>query len=292
MLNKIYRAIILIMVIHSLMGCCSKINNLDIKAKIHNNYVTENDCIQLDLIFDLGINEKLDFNGFVLLKFNNNEGKVEFVDIHRPPYKMADWIPGSQIQYSRCIEVPENIPEGEYKITLGILDSSLRSKKIKINNKLLKSNEYYVGSVNVIKAVYYLGSYTLEWEQKLCDDTSFTWLSKKAKLYLTNPRKKIFMVLDLKAPSAYFGGDYQETRIYVNKKYIGKVVFDSNNLVEKKYKISRKHLGSKKFIEIEFESEKEFSPKNLGIGEDKRLLALSIYRVSFEDVDNIVKNDR
>lgn len=292
MLNKTYKVIVLLIIISSLIGCSSKINNIDVKAKIYNGYVIETDCIRLNLIFNLGINEKLDFNDFVLLKFKNDKGKVEFVDVHRPPYRMDDWIPGSQIKYSRCIEVPENIPEGGYKITLGILNQLLKNKKIKINNKLSRANEYYIGKVNIIKAVYYLGSYGLEREQNSCVDNTFTWLSKSAKVYLTNPHKKVFLSLQLRAPSVYFKDGYQKTKIYVNKKYLGTINFNSDKLVERKYKLKRKYLGNKKFIELEFDSDKEFSPKNLGLGKDKRLLAVSVYRISFEDVNNVIKQGR
>ncbi len=267
-----------------IINCSQKVYDLDAEIKIKNDYVAENDCILMDIVFKLGYKEIINFNGFVFLKFYNESGDVEFIDVHRPVYRMDDWLPGSKIVYSRCIEVPENIQPGRYKIILGIFDPTRGEKRIKIKNKKYRIGEYYVGEINIIKAIYYFGAYGLEKEQNNCGDNSFVWLAKSAKIYLTNPAKDIILSLDLKAPVAYFKDKPQKVKIYVNKRFLKEIIFNSNDIINKKIKLSSGVLGERKFIELAFRSEQEFSPYLLGLGKDKRLLAVCLYKVDFKDI--------
>ena len=283
MLSERIKVMLILALLYICVGCSSKVYDLSANVKIENGYISEKECLRVNFSFILGQREKINFNGLVFLKFYNNMGKVEFMDVHRPPYKMSDWIPSTPINYLKCIEIPENIPEGEYKVSFGFIDPANKNKRIKIRHEELKNGEYYAGKFNVIKVIYYLGSYGVEKVQKSCEDSSFVWLTKEAKIYISNPYKKVILSFNIRAPISYFKGQPQKTNVYLNNKLIGTIIFDSNDIVEKRFKASPKDLGKREFFELKFDSEQEFIPAEvLNNGKDKRALAVQLYSIAFE----------
>jgi len=253
---------------------------LKAELKLDNNYVVAGDLININLLFDLGSNQKLNFNGFVFIKFYNASGEVEFIDVHRPPYKMSEWVPGSRIKYSKCIEIPEDIPEGEYKISLGIYNDAKNFKKIRINNPIFMDDESYMGKINIIKILHYSGFYELS--KINCSDIAHRWIQKEAIAYISNPRKAAILFLKLNAPPNYFSGSYQKTKIFINKNLIDTIEFRSAGVINKEYKIKANLMGKEKFVELKFISDKEFIPKNLGLSQDSRNLAVMVYSIGFK----------
>lgn len=280
MFNK--KIIIIINLIFVICLSCSK-RMQDIEAKIEptEEYIVPGSNIKINFTFDVGSNEHINFNGLVFVKFYNPNNEIEFVDIHRPPQKTQDWIPGSRIKYSKFIEIPENIPDGEYKISYGIYNPNKNDEKIKIKGKLFKQGEYFAGKIKIIKVLYYKGFYDLENIAIPQNYKSFRWFSKEAILYLTNPKKDIILNLALAANPKFFSNSYQTTRIFLNGVLIDDIIFNKDGIINKNYKIKQQQLGDKKLIELKFISEKEFIPKNLGINPDIRNLSLQIFSLRF-----------
>jgi len=263
-------------------GCKQRIYDLKAELKLGSDYVVAGDLINIDLLFDLGNNESLNFNGIIFIKFYNNSGELEFMNAHRPPYKMTDWVPGSRIKYSRLIEIPEDISEGEYKISLGIYNPSKNFKTIKINSPLFINGESYMGKINIIKVLYGAGFYPLE-RTKFPNLTS-RWVSNKAVAYIKNPRKDIILSLKLSAPPQYFSGSYQKTKILINENLIDTIEFSSASIINKEYKIKANLMGKEKLVELKFLSDREFVPKNLGINPDTRNLSILLIDIEFKNI--------
>ncbi len=281
MIKKSKRICFLILMILVLGNCSQRIYDLKAGLKLSNNYAIAGNCISIDLLFDLGTNERLNFNGFVFLKFYNATGGVEFMDVHRPPYKMTEWVPGSRIKYSKCIEIPGDIPEGEYKISLGIYNPTENFKKIRIINPLFIDGESYMGKISIIKIYDYSGFYGLE--KMNCSDIAHRWISKEATAYIRNPRRDIILLLRLSAPPNYFSGSYQKTKIFINRNLIDTIEFNSGGIVNKEYKIKADLIGKEKFVELKFISDKEFIPKNLGLSQDNRNLSVMLHAIEFNN---------
>jgi hypothetical protein len=219
----------------------------------------------------------------IFVHFLDPRNVIRFVDDHHPPTRTNQWLSAGHYTYNRTYFIPENIPEGKYKVELGMYTPSGKGERFVLNAKPLSERSYEVGEIKVVSPSertqneYVSGWYDVEKEP---DDNWYhwRWTSRSALVRAPNPNRDSYLYIKADTQVSRFQEPPNVT-VILNGETLDEFTIESESEFVKRYEIRKAELGSEDQVEIGLTVDQTFTPALAGNSQDIRELGLKVYCV-------------
>lgn len=213
----------------------------------------------------------------VFVRFRDPRGVIRFIDDHSPPVLSNQWLPDQTYSYTRTVIVPENIPQGDYSIELGMYQASGRGERILMNAPKVSVRSYSMGHLHILPYAE-AGEYARGWYDAESDPQEdwyhWRWMAKEAVLRVSSPQVDSILYLKGETDLSRFQQPPTVT-VMIGSQIID--VFDlSSGEFMKKYFVNKAQLGTGPTVDLTLQTNATFTPSAAGNSKDTRELGLKI----------------
>lgn len=246
--------------------------------------------LELTYRFNVAPDAKFDNDYRVFVHFLGADGGVLWNDDHDPSPPTTQWRPGQTIQYTRTRFVPVVPFLGEVKVTVGLYRDTARLPLQGLDpaDRESTTREYKVGTLTLLPTSENIfifkknGWHPTEWAAEN-PTLEWEWTQKVATLTLKNPRKDVFLYLELDARADVFTDRPQQVSVYSVDQMVDTFPASSGTPTLKRIPITAAQLGTNDMAELRVEVDRTFVPAKLPAGgRDVRELGFRVYNVFVE----------
>jgi hypothetical protein len=278
----------------ALMPACRKkpveINPITPSFSVNRQKAPLDSAIEVTYTWKLAPNaKKLTQDYRALVHFLDPHKTVLFTDDHVPTPAPTTWEPGKTYSYKRTVFIPLYPYVGPVRIAMGLYTASGKAGRVALEGEDLGLNAYKVGTIDLLPKqdnltlVYKEGWYNPE---PRADNPAveMTWSKRDAVVSFKNPKKDVILYVEGDTCAKCFHEPPVAT-ISVGGKTGLAMPIESSELFLKKIRFKAQDLGTGDFVDVHFTMNESFVPKNLGMNDDVRDLALKIYHLYVGEAD-------
>lgn len=213
----------------------------------------------------------------IFVRFRDPRGVIRFIDDHSPPVLSNQWQPDQTYAYTRTVIVPENIPQGNYSIEMGMYQASGRGEGIVMNAPRVSVRSYSMGHLQILPYSETRG-YVSGWFDKESDPQEgwyhWRWMGKEAVLRVDSPQADSILYLKGETDLSRFRQP-PEITVRVGEQTVDVFELNTGEFM-KKYFVSKQQLGSGSSVDLTLQTSETFIPSASGNSKDTRELGLKV----------------
>lgn len=235
--------------------------------------------------------KKLSQDYRALVHFLDPHKTILFTDDHVPTPTPSSWEPGKTYTYKRTIFIPVYPYVGPVRVAMGLYATGGKGGRVALKGEDLGLNAYKVATLDLLPKqeslvlVYKEGWYNPETRPDN-PAVEMTWSKKDAAVTFKNPKKDVVLYLEGDTCFKCFPEPPVLT-ISVGGKTGVKVPIESAELFLKKVRFKAQDLGKDDYVDVHLTMNQSFVPKSLGMNDDVRDLALTVYHLFVGEADTL-----
>jgi hypothetical protein len=224
-----------------------------------------------------------------LVHFLDPHKTVLFTDDHVPTPPPSSWEAGKTYTYKRTVFIPVYPYVGPVRVAMGLYATGGKGGRIALKGEDLGLGAYKVATMDLLPKqdnlvlVYKEGWYNPETRPDN-PQVEMTWSKRDAVVSFKNPKKDVVLYLEGDTCFKCFPTAPVLT-VSVGGKTGLSVPIESAELFLKKIRFKAQDLGNDDFVDVHFTMNQSFIPKNLGMNDDVRDLALTVYHIFVGEAD-------
>ena len=237
--------------------------------------------VKLTYRFQVAPDARFDGDYWVFVHVLNPDGDQLWTDDHLPPTPTTQWKPGSTVEYTRTVFVPNYPYIGEAEVRVGLY-SQQTGKRLPLSGTVATRNEYIVGKFQLLPQsenvflIYKEGWHPAE---VAADNpaSEWQWTQKKATVSFRNPKRDANFYVEYDARLDRFPSPQQVT-VRVGEETVGTFQADAKDKKLLIFPIRAPQFGAGDMAEVSLEVDKTFSPG----GGDTRELGIRVFHTFVE----------
>jgi hypothetical protein len=226
---------------------------------------------------------QLEKNYWVLVHFVAADGRIVWIDDHRPPTPTSEWQVARAVEYTRTAFIPESLPVGNVSLQVGLFlpDSQerLRLAGQEVDHRTYAGGTFRLEPADVIE--FRDGWHDREGAPG--DPIHWRWTKRQATLAFRNPKADAILYLNVETAELF----PEAVRVKVS---LGGVTVDEFDVAPKRVlrrtRVDAKQFGNEEMVNVTIHVDKTFVPAALtpGTNKDRRELGIRVFNATIEPV--------
>ncbi len=243
--------------------------------------------IEVTYRFVVASDAKFDQNYRVMVHFLDADDDQMWTDDHEPPTPTSQWKPGQTVEYRRTMFVPVYPYIGQATVRMGLY-SGQDGHRVSLAGESNGQRSYKVGTIDLLpQQENILLIYKDGWHQaEVVNDGSaveWQWTKRNATLTFKNPKKDIWLYLDLDARPDLAGGP-QDLKVLVGGQQVDAVTITDQQPLIRKIPVTAAQLGTGDMVEVAIDTGRSFVPAQVPSAKsgDSRELGVRVFHAFVE----------
>jgi hypothetical protein len=286
-------AVIAFAAIVALMPACRKkpveINPITPSFSVNRQRAPLGSAVEVTYTWALDQNAKKVGDYRALVHFLDPHKTVLFTDDHVPTPPPSSWEPGKTYTYKRTVFIPVYPYVGPVRVAMGLYATGGKAGRIALKGEDLGLEAYKVGTMDLLPKqdnltlIFKEGWYTPETRPDT-PQIEMQWSKKDAVVSFRNPKKDVVLYLEGDTCFKCFPTPPSLT-VHVGGKTGITVPIENADLFLKKIRFKAQDLGKDDYVDVHLTMSESFVPKSLGMNDDVRDLALTVYHLFVAEAD-------
>jgi hypothetical protein len=225
--------------------------------------------------------QRLEKNYWVMVHFVE-DGRVVWIDDHRPPTPTSEWQAGRAVEYTRTIFIPETLPVGNVSLEVGLYLPDTQ-ERLRLTGREVDHRSYSGGAFKLEPAD------VIEFREGWHDREGapgapihWRWTKRQATLAFRNPKSDAVLYLNVETAESF------PEAVHV-KLSLGAVMVDEFDVAPKgsvlrRTRVEARQLGNEPMVKVNIAVDKTFVPASSGPNRDPRELGIRVFNVAVEPV--------